>query len=96
MNAQLDMFKPATAQALIGTTITVPTPCGRCRGTAALIGAGRGPHAASIICVCGRHRGWMPVAVFNFICESVRRFGRLIEPIEVRIGENRQRAPGGL
>jgi hypothetical protein len=71
----------ATMTALIGLAITGPEPCPRCSGHDAVIGAGRGPHKASIMCVCGRHLGWMSVATFNFIAETVCRFGRPSVPI---------------
>ena len=40
---------------LVGLAIVMPAPCPRCNGTAATVGAGRGPHCASLMCVCGRH-----------------------------------------
>ena len=92
MTAQLDMFSPAGAPTavepstdsnLVGLAITLSEPCPRCRGHDAVIGAGRGPHKASIMCVCGRHLGWMSIATFNFTAEIVRRFGRPSTPISV-------------
>ena len=94
MSMQLDMFaaepstEPSTNSDLVGLAITLPEPCPRCSGHDAVIGAGRGPHKASIMCVCGRHLGWMSVPTFNFIAETIRQFGRPSEPICV----NRQRA----
>src|SRR5262249_19920643 len=61
----------------------MPTPCPRCRSTIATIGAGKDPHAASLICACDRWLGWMPAARFNFLSEVLRHFGRPIEPIEM-------------
>ena len=88
MTAQLDMFQaaadePANSHDLVGLAITLPEQCPRCRGHDAVIGAGRGPHKASIMCVCGRHLGWLSIATFNFIAETVRQFGRPSEPISV-------------
>ena len=86
---QLDMFpvEPSAVltnqHELIGLAITVIEPCPRCSGCDAVIGAGRGPHKASFMCVCGRHLGWMSVATFEFIAEIVRQFGRPSEPISV-------------
>ena len=58
--AQLDMFpaavEPTTDSPLVGLAVTLPDQCPRCRGHDAVIGAGRGPHKASIMCVCGCHR----------------------------------------
>ena len=94
--AQLDMFsaglapviEPSAGNELVGLAITLPEQCPRCRGNDAVIGAGRGPHKASIICACGHHRGWMSVAAFNFITATIQQFGRPTEPICV----NRQQA----
>jgi hypothetical protein len=68
---------------LVGLAITLPEQCSRCSGHDAVIGAGRGPHKASIMCVCGRHLGWMSIATFNFIAETIRQFGRPSAPISV-------------
>jgi hypothetical protein len=83
MSAQLDIFgaPPINETTLVGLAITLPEPCPRCRGHDAVIGTGRGPHRASIMCVCGRHLGWISIATFNFFAETVRRFGRPSEPI---------------
>jgi hypothetical protein len=82
---QLDIFDapPVEEASLAGLAITLPEPCPRCSGHDAVIGTGRGPHKASIMCVCGRHLGWMSVLTFNFIAETVRQFGRPSEPISV-------------
>ena len=63
--------------------IVMPAPCPRCNGTAATIGAGRGPHCASLMCVCGRHLGWMSRQSHGFITATVRQFGRPTEPIRI-------------
>jgi hypothetical protein len=90
MSVQADMcpIAPSTDANLIGLAITMPEQCPRCGGHDAVIGAGRGPHKASIMCVCGRHLGWMSAATFNFIDAAVQQFGRPSEPICV----TRQRA----
>ena len=85
MNAQLNMFAavPVDETTLVGLAIALPEQCSRCSGNDAVIGAGRGPHKASIMCVCGRHLGWMSIATFNFIAETIRQFGRPSAPISV-------------
>ena len=83
MSAQLEMFGavPVDDASLVGLAIRLPEPCPRCSGHDAVIGAGRGPHKASVMCVCGRHLGWMSLATFNFIYATVQQFGRPTEPI---------------
>jgi hypothetical protein len=90
VSIQFGMFPvaPSTDANLIGLAITMPEPCPRCGGHDAVIGAGRGPHKASIMCVCGRHLGWMSIATFSFIHSTIQQFGRPTEPICV----NRQGA----
>ena len=65
--------KPASD--LIGRAGETTTPCKRCYGTSATLGAGRGPHSASLLCACGAHLGWLPKAAFDFITNTVTRFG---------------------
>jgi hypothetical protein len=75
--------EPADDGDLVGLAIRLPEHCSRCGGYDATIGAGRGPHKASIVCACGKHLGWMSVATFNFVAEIVRVHGRPSEPISV-------------
>jgi hypothetical protein len=86
--AQLDLFaeKLAPDATLVGWSVRMPAPCPHCYGVAATIGAGRGPHSASLRCGCGRHLGWMSAETFTFITAIVRQFGRPTEPIVVRFG----------
>lgn len=88
MTAQLNMLGALDETALVGLAITLPEQCPRCNAHDAVIGAGRGPHKASIMCVCGRHLGWMSTETFNFIHTAIQQCGRPTEPICV----NRQRA----
>jgi hypothetical protein len=83
MRAQCDMLpaEPTTNSNLVGLAITLPERCPRCSTHHAVIGAGRGPHRASIMCVCGCHLGWMSLPTFDFIAEIVRQVGRPSEPI---------------
>jgi hypothetical protein len=69
---------------LVGLAITLPEHCPRCSGHAAVVGAGRRPHVAAILCLCGRHLGWMSHEAFSFLSETVRRFGRPTTPIQIR------------
>ena len=99
MTAQLAMFASTAApaeeaSALVGLAIEMPAPCPRCNGTAATVGAGRGPHCASLMCVCGRHLGWMSRQSHSFIAETVRQFGRPTEPIRIRASAQ-MAAPSG-
>jgi hypothetical protein len=86
MRVKIDLFRapPHDETTLIGLAIRLPEACPRCSGHDAVIGAGRGPHKASIMCACGRHLGWMSVPAFNFIAETVRQFGRPSAPICVK------------
>lgn len=46
---------------------------------------GRGPHAAALQCLtCGKHRGWMATAEFEFVSAVVARHGVPNEPIILR------------
>src|SRR5262245_3655007 len=70
---------------LIGRSVEMPTPCARCNGTGAAIGHGRGPHAASLLCACGNHLGWLPKLAFDFITETDRVCGTdTLAPIIIR------------
>jgi hypothetical protein len=83
---QLDLFgdPPIDKPSLIGLTVTLPDECPRCGEYIAAIGAGCGPHRAALLCSkCRRHRGWMSETSFDFVAESVRQFGRPVDPISV-------------
>src|SRR5262245_25871732 len=72
-------------EGLIGRAVEMPSPCSRCRSTSASIGSGRGPHAASLMCNCGNHLGWLPQAAFRFIQKADRTLGAATsEPIVIR------------
>ena len=56
-----------------------------CHDNIAVIGEGRGPHAAQLRCAeCNRHRGWLSHATTNFLRETVRTFGVPDEPFVIR------------
>jgi hypothetical protein len=87
---QLDLFtSTATAppDPLIGGLVELPDAC-KCGDTIALIGAGSGPHRASLRCpLCGAHRGWLARETHDFINEIIRKFGPLTAPIIIRRGK---------
>jgi hypothetical protein len=59
-------------------------PCPDCRCVDCLIGMGE-----ELVClVCNRHRSWLSQRTYNFICASIRKFGRPIEPIQLRINSS--------
>jgi hypothetical protein len=67
---------------------TVDGPCAVCGETAVVIGSSAGPYTASLRCLrCGRHRGWLPTTVADFLTALVVRFGRPTAPITVRNSE---------
>ena len=77
---------------LIGLPIklqrTIDGPCAVCGETAVIIGAGAGPHVASLRCACcDRRRGWLPKTVADFLTNLVVRFGRPTDPITIRNSE---------
>jgi hypothetical protein len=63
-------------------------PCCACGDTAVVIGQGTSPHAASLHCACcGRHRGWLPKAVTEFLTSMIRLFGPPPDGILIRTTE---------
>jgi hypothetical protein len=61
------------------------TPCKECGGVAVVIGEPSGPHAGALHCqTCGRHRGWLPKTVADFLTETINRFGSPKELIKIR------------
>lgn len=90
MKAQLDLFRASSAAPIdphIGVPIELPDAC-KCGCTFARIGAGIGPHRASLRCAsCGVHRGWLAREMYDFINEIIRKFGPLTAPITIRRGK---------
>ena len=65
-----------------GLLVRTPRPCRRCGAELVVIGPGKGPHAASLICAeCETHRGWLSHESHRFITEIVDQSGRPTEPI---------------
>ena len=90
--AQGDLFvdpDPLPADPLIGLKVRLPhDPC-RCGTTAAEIGAGQGPHRASLRCLtCGNHRGWISHATHEFLTEIINKFGCPDTPIVIQRGRS--------
>jgi len=51
---------PPPENPLLGLSVRLPDVCGKCNDTLAVIGAGAGPHKASLGCnSCGHFRGWI-------------------------------------
>lgn len=86
---QLDLFRQQPPplrprDRTYGLVVRPPQPC-RCGCDLAVVGDGKGPHAAALRCTeCDVHCGWLSHATHKFITEIVSRFGRPIEPIAIR------------
>jgi hypothetical protein len=77
-----------TADSLHGLIVHVRDAC-KCGATTATIGAGAGPHIASLRCIdCGAHRGWLAHEVHSFIAEAIALGARPIAPIAIRRGRS--------
>jgi len=75
---------PASPDQLHGLLAQLPRPC-RCGGELAVIGPGKGPHAASLhCCECETHRGWIGHQTYKFLTGTLNQFGRPTEPIILR------------
>ena len=82
-HAQLDLFGPPTsADPLLGLAVKLPNTCSKCADLVAIIGPGKPPHSASLLCrACGLHRGWVSRANYTFLNEVINKFGAPSEPI---------------
>jgi len=95
VSAQPHPFREtAASDLLLGLPVQLPDLC-YCGSTLATIEAGVGSHRAGLRCACGRHRGWLATAAHKFLTETVRRFGRPTEPIQIRVPKTRMAAPPG-
>ena len=85
---QPDLFgnaEPAPSNPLLDLVVTLPDVCNQCGAAEAVIGAGRGPHLASLRCrACQIHRGWVGQQTYKFLAEIVAKFGRPETPIAIR------------
>jgi len=74
-----------TANPLIGLVVTLPDTCSTCGHLVAIVGPGKPPHFASLLCrSCEMHRGWVSHANCTFLNEIVNKFGKPNEPIVLR------------
>ncbi len=80
--------KPPPNNLLLGLSVRLPDVCSECGEVVALIGAGKGPHKASLSCnSCGHFRGWISAESYNFIAEIINKFGGApTTPILIRRG----------
>ena len=63
----------------------LPNTCSKCGDLVAIVGPGKPPHCASLLCQsCGLHRGWVSRANYTFINEVINKFGAPSEPIVFR------------
>ncbi len=88
--------RPPAADPVVGLTVALPALC-RCGQTAlAVIGPGRGPHAAEMRCAkCEQHRGWVARETCRFLNETIARFGCPTMPIKIRLGRAADDAADG-
>jgi hypothetical protein len=85
-HVQLDLFDAvAPADPLSGHAVRLPDTCSKCGHLVAIVGPGKAPHAASLLCrACGLHRGWISRANHTFLNEIINKFGAPTEPIVFR------------
>ena len=93
MSVQLNLFKEAP-DLLLGLHVKLDETC-RCGATLASIEGASGPHHAGLRCACGCHRGWVSGVTHKFLTETVERFGRPTQPIQIRLPKTRMAAPPG-
>ena len=75
---------PAPIDPLHGLSAQLSDTC-QCGSHDAVIGEGKGPHAASLFCNgCERHRGWMANEIHLFVAEIVKKFGKPTTPIRIQ------------
>ena len=78
-------WPPSPADPIMGTKFKIArasdliNPC--CEGIA-IVGQGRGPHAAGLFCQhCWRWQAWLSKETVSFLTELTRQFGVIDEPI---------------
>jgi hypothetical protein len=76
---------PGPDNPVLGLKVVMPVACPKCRNRLAIIGPGKGPHAASLTCARCRHaRGWLAKQEADFINNIISTFGRPTAPIVLR------------
>jgi hypothetical protein len=94
---QLDLFRQAVPLPLPdrshGLSVQMPSVC-HCDAVLAVIGPGKGPHAAALHCAkCDVHRGWVSHSTHQFLIKLIDKCGRPTEPIVIRRGNTSGLAP---
>ena len=89
MTAQLALLATAPATTPpVGMTVRLDRGADRssaCCSNLAVVEPKAGPHAHPLRCaICGKHRGWLPLAAARFISQTVRTFGVPPEPPIIR------------
>jgi hypothetical protein len=75
---QPDLF--AASEILHSPTVLMHSPCSKCGAKTALIGTGKGPHAAELRCLnCNAHRQWISQ-------ENYRRIATFVAEISNKLG----------
>jgi hypothetical protein len=85
---QLEIFNDLTPHPdpIIGLLVRPDDDCPCGEQTTVIEPAGE-PHAGALVCrACGKHRGWLPRRVREFIISIIDQFGRPTEPIAYRRG----------
>jgi hypothetical protein len=87
LNAQHDLFGAAVPTGTLSEiTAKLPDTCSKCGDLTAIIGPGKPPHCASLLCQsCGLCRGWISRANYTFLKEIINKFGAPREPIVFRM-----------
>jgi hypothetical protein len=66
---------------VVGTLVKLDRTIDRvrpCHQNTCVVGAGAGPHGASLICsCCGQHRGWLSKSTLAFLERGMRLCGRV-------------------
>jgi hypothetical protein len=97
MTKQLDLFRQPVVplpphDRSHGLLVQTPCAC-RCGAALAVIGPGKGPHAAALHCEeCDVHRGWVSHATHQFLIELIKQ----IRPADRADCHSRRRSGSGL
>jgi hypothetical protein len=79
----LEDTAPPNGNPLMGLAVDLQQAC-KCGAYVVVIGAGKGPHLASLRCeACDEHRGWLSKQTHSFISETIKQTGSATEPVKV-------------